>query len=262
MDECQSAGVAAGCGVRGDLMRLDRFVSQALGVSRREARGLIAGGAVEVSGCRVPRPADPVGPGHVITLDGQRLALPGPRYIMLYKPTGLLSATRDGSQQTVMSLLPAFPGAALHLAGRLDKDTSGLLLLSDDGAWTHRITSPRHGCSKYYRAELAYPLAADAGERLAAGLLLRGETRPTRPASIELLDTRTVDIRVTEGRYHLVRRLFAALGNRVETLHRFRIGGLVLDPALRPGEWRELSHAERASVVTGAQHDKARGLES
>lgn len=239
-------------------MRLDRFVSQALGVSRREARALIAGGAVEVDGRRASRPADNLAPTAAVVVDGERLALGGPRYIVLHKPVGLLSATRDSRQQTVMALLPPSMAATLHLAGRLDKDTSGLLLLSDDGAWTHRVASPRHGCGKYYRATLAQPLCDDAAERLAAGVMLRGETRPTKPASIALLDPRTVEIRVTEGRYHLVRRMFAALGNHVETLHRFRVGELVLDPALRPGEWRDLSDAERAKVTADPAVDRPR----
>lgn len=240
-------------------MRLDRFVSQALGVSRREARALIADGIVEVAGRRGLRAADRVEPYAEVMARGRRLTLPGRRYVMLNKPVGLLSATRDARQPTVMSLLPASLASSLHLAGRLDKDTSGLLLLSDDGPWTHRVTSPRHGCAKYYRATLAHPLHADAADRLAAGLVLRGETRPTRPASIEALDERVVVIRVTEGRYHLVRRMFAAVGNRVEALHRLQIGDLRLDPTLQPGDWRDLTEAERALVSPPGMPDRAAG---
>ena len=231
-------------------MRLDRFVSQAAGLSRSRARALIRGGQVTVDGRTARDAAQPVDAAQRVEHCGQALALPQPLYLMLNKPCGLLSATRDSHQPTVMSLLPARLAARLHLVGRLDKETSGLLLLSDDGAWSHRITSPRHGCAKTYLAELAEPLAAGAEERLARGLLLRSETAPTRPACLERLSATRVRVTVTEGRYHQVRRMFAALGNRVLALHRERIGGLALDARLEPGQWRELSETERLAVFS------------
>jgi 16S rRNA pseudouridine516 synthase len=180
---------------------------------------------------------------------GATLALPEPLYLMLNKPCGVLSATSDSAQQTVLSLLPGTLAARLHLVGRLDKETSGLLLLTDDGAWSHRVTSPNHHCPKTYLVQLAEPLIDDAERRLAQGLLLRNETAPLRPASLQRLDALRVEITVTEGRYHQVRRMFAALGNRVVSLHRQRIGGLTLDERLRPGQWRALTPAERAAVL-------------
>lgn len=230
-------------------MRLDRFVSRSLGVSRREARQRVRSGGVRVDGERVQRPEHAVPERARVEYDDQYLHLPGSRYLMLHKPTGLLSATRDAGQATVMSLLPVTLAAGLHLVGRLDKETSGLLLLTDDGGWSHRIASPRHSCSKVYVATLAEPLVADAEQRLAAGLLLRGERRPTRPARLQRLPDNRVRVAVAEGRYHLVRRLFGALGNRVTALHRERVGGLALDPSLQPGAWRHLSDAERDSVL-------------
>jgi 16S rRNA pseudouridine516 synthase len=232
-------------------VRLDRFVSQAAGVSRSQARALIQRGRVSVDGDRVRDPALKVGDGSLVAHRGEPLRLPGPTYLMLHKPVGLLSATRDAGQATVLSLLPADLAARVHLVGRLDKDTSGLLLLSDDGAWSHRIVSPRHHCPKVYLATLADPLAADAEARLKQGIRLRGEDSPTRPAELQRLDERRVRVTVTEGRYHLVRRLFAALGNRVLQLHRERIGGLVLDSTLAPGQWRVLTPEERVAVLSG-----------
>jgi 16S rRNA pseudouridine516 synthase len=171
-------------------------------------------------------------------------------YLMMNKPCGLLSATSDGEQDTVLSLLPPALAARVHLAGRLDKDTSGLLLLTDDGGWSHRVTSPNHSCAKTYLAKLAEPLVADAESRLRQGLVLRSEKLPTRPAALQRLDATHARITVTEGRYHQVRRMFAALGNRVLALHRERIGGLFLDEALYAGQWRVLSPAERAAVFS------------
>jgi 16S rRNA pseudouridine516 synthase len=230
-------------------MRLDRYVSHALGCSRSEARALIKQGAVRLPEKAKVNAASQIRAADRITLDGRPLSLPRPLYLMLHKPCGLLSATRDDRQATVLSVLPAELARRVHLAGRLDKDTSGLMLLSDDGDWTHRITSPRHRCAKVYRAELAEPLAEEAAQRLRQGLLLRGETRPTLAARVDRIDACRVLITVFEGRYHLVRRMFAAVGNHVVALHRERIGGLDLDTSLQPGEWRELTVQERTDVL-------------
>ena len=217
-------------------------------MSRSQARSLIRRGKVTVAGREVRDGARHIDPEQAVVCGDEPLSLPHPLYLMLHKPCGLLSATSDATQNTVLSLLPPELAARLHLVGRLDKDTSGLLLLSDDGDWSHRVSSPRHACAKTYLAELAEPLVADAEERLRLGLLLRGEKKATRPAELRRLDKNRVRIAIVEGRYHQVRRMFAALGNRVVSLHRERIGGLVLDPGLAPGEWRELSVAEREAV--------------
>ena len=231
-------------------LRLDRFISHASGRSRREAREWIREGRVSVDGRRVRDPGRAVGSDAHVTCDGERQRLPAALYLMMHKPCGLLSATRDRDQLTVLSLLPDALAARLHLVGRLDKGTSGLLLLTDDGNWSHRISSPRHHCPKVYVADLAEPLIAHAEQRLADGVMLRNEAVPTRPAQLQRITDKRVRIQVTEGRYHLVRRLFAALGNRVTALHRERIGGLQLDPRLAPGEWRELDSDERDEVCS------------
>jgi 16S rRNA pseudouridine516 synthase len=231
-------------------MRLDRFVSQAAGVSRSRARGLIRSGEITVDGRPVREAARALVAGQKVACRGEPLDLPRRLYLMLNKPCGLLSATRDSRQATVLSLLPPPLAARLHLVGRLDKETSGLLLLSDDGDWSHRITSPRHHCAKTYLADLAEPLTADAEDRLARGLMLRSETTPTRAAHLERLSATRVRITLDEGRYHQVRRMFAALGNRVLALHRERIGGLALDEHLQAGQWRELSEVERSAVFS------------
>ena len=230
-------------------MRLDRYVSHSAGITRRDARALIRAGRVAVDGRRVTDVACQVDADSSVESDGVGLSLPRPLYLMMNKPCGVVSATRDRAQATVLSLLPAELATRVHPVGRLDKETSGLLLLTDDGAWTHRVTSPRRRCPKTYVAHLAQPLAEDAEQRLARGLLLRQEERPTRPAVLQRRGPHTVSITITEGRYHQVRRMFAALGNRVLALHRERIGGLALDGQLQPGQWRALSSAERAAVT-------------
>jgi len=229
-------------------LRLDRFVSQAAGISRSQARSLIRRGRVNVDGEPVRDAARHVGEAERVEHAGEILVAPQPIYLMMNKPCGLLSATRDGEQGTVLSMLPPALAARVHLVGRLDKDTSGLLLLTDDGDWSHRVTSPNHSCAKTYLAELAEPLVADAESRLRRGLALRSEKQPTRPAALQRLDATHARITITEGRYHQVRRMFAALGTRVLALHRERIGGLFLDEALLAGQWRALSPAEREAV--------------
>jgi len=229
-------------------LRLDRYVSKAAGLSRSEARSQIRRGRVSVDGVQVRNAALVLDENARVRFSGRVLASPGPVYLMLHKPCGLISATRDARQPTVLSLLPDELAARVHLVGRLDKDTSGLLLLSDDGAWSHRISAPGQHCPKVYLADLAQPLAGEAETRLADGIVLRNESAPTHPARLERLSDTRVRVTVTEGRYHLVRRLFAALGNRVTALHRERVGGLLLDPQLAVGQWRELDADERYAV--------------
>lgn len=221
-------------------MRLDRYVSQAAGLSRAAVRVLLRRGAVTVDGA-VARAADlHVPAASRVELDGRPLVLPGPRYFMLNKPVGVVCSTRDPGHPTVLSLLDLPRRELLHPVGRLDVDATGLVLLSDDGAWSHGITSPRRHRDKVYRVTLAEPLAPPAVECFASGLLLKGEAKPTLPARLELLSPSEARVTLQEGRYHQVKRMFAALGNRVVALHREAVGPLRLDPALAPGQYRAL----------------------
>ena len=134
----------------------------------------------------------------------------------------------------------------LQVVGRLDLDTTGLVLITDDGQWSHRITSPRHECAKTYRVWLADPIAPGTAELFAEVVLLRSEKEKTRPAQLEILGECEARLTIHEGKYHQVKRMFAAVGNKVIGLHREQIGALALDEALEPGEYRELSAAEVA----------------
>lgn len=229
-------------------LRLDRLLSQSTDLSRKQARIEIRKQRVAIEGEVVRDPGKLVDAQTLFEWNGELLGMPGPLYLMMNKPAGLVCAREDRLQATVMALLPGDLAERVHIVGRLDKDTTGLLLLTDDGDWSHRISTPRHGCAKVYLAELADELAEDAQQRFAKGIELRNEDRPTLPAGLEPLAPRAARVVLHEGRYHQVRRMFAALGNRVTALHRHSVGGLELDPDLPEGGWRELSEQERALV--------------
>jgi 16S rRNA pseudouridine516 synthase len=180
-------------------------------------------------------------------IDGEPLDPPPGLVMMLHKPLGMTcSRKEDGA--LVYDVLPARwrrRDPAISTIGRLDKATTGLLLLTDDGDLLHRVISPKRHVAKVYRATLARPLVGTEGEVFAAGgLVLEGEDNPLSPAVLEVLSPTEARLTVTEGRYHMVRRMFAAVGNHVEGLHRERVGGLALPDDLAPGDWRLLDPAQ------------------
>jgi len=189
-----------------------------------------------------------------IRLDGEPLDPPPGLVLMMYKPLGVTCSRKD-TGRVVYDLLPPryrMREPALSTVGRLDRDTSGLLLLTDDGALLHRIISPKANVAKVYEATLAEDLRGDEAALFASGtLMLESETTPLAPAALEVLGPRHVRLTVTEGRYHQVRRMFAATGNHVETLQRIAIGALTLD-ALAPGKWRALDADGVAQIFAGA----------
>lgn len=224
-------------------MRLDQYVSQACGLSRKQAKTLIKTGRITMAGEACRQAQQRTGTAEVL-LDGTPLTLPGERYYMLHKPSGYVSATEDDRHATALSLLPAHLREGLHIAGRLDKDTTGLLLLTTDGQWSRRVTAPRYEVPKTYVATLAEPISAAAIKQLEQGVMLRNEDKPTLPAQVDVLANKHIKLTLIEGRYHQVKRMLAAVGNRVVTLHRRAIGTLVLTPDLAEGEYRELTDEE------------------
>lgn len=225
-------------------MRLDRFLSETTGMSRKEAVREIHKGDVLVDGEPVTKGAVHVSEQSEVVWNHNRLQLQGPTYLMLHKPTGCVCSNADDQHITVFAYLDEPNPAKLHTAGRLDLETSGILLITSDGQWSHRVTSPRHECKKVYRVQVAETLRPKHAEKFAEGIMLRGEKEATKPAALEILSDHEALVTISEGRYHQVRRMFAAIGNRVTGLHREQIGGLKLDPALAPGEYRELTAEE------------------
>src|SRR5471032_1401524 len=230
-------------------MRLDKFLAQQLGVSRAIALRELRNKRVTVDGEIIKTGSLKLEPQHRVEFDGNVLEqIDGPRYFMLNKPQGYVCSTDDPDHPTVLYFLEEPVAYKLHAAGRLDIDTTGLVLMTDDGQWSHRITSPKHHCEKTYLVTLEQPLAADTAEQFTAGVQLHNEDSLTKPAVLEQLEERVVRLTISEGRYHQVKRMFAAVGNRVVALHRERIGGIVMDDDLEPGEYRRLTEEEIASV--------------
>ena len=229
-------------------MRLDKYLAHATGLTRSRAHGMIRSGQVAVNGEVIKTIGYKLPSGAEVTWRDQVLSLTGKRYIMLNKPKGVVCATSDAEHKTAIDVLDMDNKKELHVAGRLDIDTTGLVLITDDGEWSHRITSPKHRCDKTYQVTLAEPLGEGVSETFAEGISLRNEKRKTLPAKLEIISPTQVRLTLGEGKYHQVKRMFAAVGNRVVALHRERIGSLILDSELQEGQWRELTKEEVETV--------------
>ena len=226
-------------------MRLDKFIASATVYSRTDAKKLIKTGNVSVNGHVYRKTDSAINPTQdQIQLFDQTLSSPQARYLMLHKPEGVICANEDSEHPTVLDLINEPKKYSLQIVGRLDKDTTGLVLLTDDGQWNHKVTSPNKGCTKTYRVKLKHPLKGDEVEQFKNGLLLKSETKKTRPATLIINDEFHATLSISEGRYHQVKRMFGAVGNRVETLHRQSIGAINLDPELTPGDYRPLTDDE------------------
>jgi 16S rRNA pseudouridine516 synthase len=230
-------------------MRLDKFLSQNSDSSRSLIQQAIKAGRVNVNDVIAKKGDQKLLGDEIITLDGKQVEAFQTRYLMLHKPLGYVCANSDSDYPVVVDLIRLPRWQELQIVGRLDIDTSGLVLLTDDGQWNHRITSPRHECEKVYRVTTANPISADTAELFAAGVQLHGEKSPTRPAQLELISSHEARLKIHEGKYHQVKRMFAAAGNLVVALHRESIGSIQLDPALAPGEYRALTAEEIKSVA-------------
>ncbi|PLR40801.1 16S rRNA pseudouridine(516) synthase RsuA [Chimaeribacter californicus] len=231
-------------------MRLDKFLSQQLGVSRALVLRELRNKRVTVDDEIVKSGSLKLTPENVVKFDGNVLEQQnGPRYFMLNKPQGYVCSTDDPDHPTVLYFLEEPVAYKLHAAGRLDIDTTGLVLMTDDGQWSHRITSPKHHCEKTYLVTLEQPLSTETPQQFLDGVQLHNEKDLTLPAQLEQLEPTLVRLTIREGRYHQVKRMFAAVGNRVVALHRERIGAIALDDSLAPGDYRPLTDEEIASVA-------------
>ena len=229
--------------------RLDKIISATGKKSRREVREMVRQGRVLVDGKPAPAADMKVDPQTaVILLDGEPLGYEKFTYVMLHKPAGVLTATEDRRQETVLDLLPPeLRRRALSPVGRFDKDTEGLLLLTNDGQLAHRLLSPKSHVDKVYYARVDGALEPGDIAAFAAGMTL-GDGLECLPAGLEILSPTEALVTLREGKFHQVKRMLAARGKPVLYLKRLSMGRLRLDPALAPGAWRMLTEEERSAL--------------
>ena len=232
------------------LMRLDKLISECGLASRKEIRQLVKAGRVTVDGAAAAAPEQKLDPEiNVVCIDGEQVCYRKFHYYMLNKPAGVLSATDDGKQKTVLDLVsPEMRRMGLFPVGRLDKDTTGLLLLTDDGEFAHKVISPKSGIFKVYHA-ITDGRADEADVAAFAEGVVLGDGTKCLPAKLEIQPDGSCLVKVMEGKYHQVKRMLASRGKPVLRLKRLSIGGLELDNSLKEGEFRALSDDELCRVL-------------
>lgn len=229
-------------------MRLDRFLSCTAHLTRSEAKQLLKKGVVTVNGAVVKNGDTKVSEvSDLVALCGAPLSYEEFHYYLLHKPAGYVTATEDKRERTVLELLCGIDTKELFPVGRLDKDTEGLLLITDDGALAHRLLSPKRHVDKTYYVKLAAPLSPDSVKKLEAGVDI-GDGAPTLPAKVQQLSEQELLLTIHEGRFHQIKRMAAAVGNEVCYLKRLSMGTLSLPPELAPGAFRELTKEEIAGL--------------
>jgi len=230
-------------------MRVDRFLSNLPRFNRKQVRVLLVERRITVDGQPVSDPHHEVREFSRVCVDDEVLQAGKPaRYFMLHKPQGCVSATSDPQHRTVLDLLDEPDKDELHIAGRLDFNTTGLLLITNDGQWSRRLTQPQTKLPKVYYVETEQDIGPHYATTFAAGLYFAFENLTTQPAELALLGPRTARLSIIEGRYHQVKRMFGHFDNKVVRLHRECMGPLVLDASLAPGEYRALTDDEIRQV--------------
>jgi 16S rRNA pseudouridine516 synthase len=229
-------------------MRLDKYICESTTLTRSQAKKIISQGRIKCDDKIVRSSAYKTTENEIVRYDGDIISVRGLRYIMLNKPQDFICSNVDEQLPSLFNLIEADKKEQLFIAGRLDADTTGLALITDDGQWSHRVTSPRNKCKKRYRVGLDAVITPEAIEQLKQGVQLNSEPEPCLPAEVEVISETEVLLTISEGKYHQVKRMFAAVGNLVIELHREQIGGIILDVNLEPGEWRYLTEEEVKSI--------------
>ncbi|WP_460140064.1 pseudouridine synthase [Pseudomonas sp. S2_E01] len=226
-------------------MRVDRFLSNLPRFNRKQVRLLLVEKRVRIDGHTVSDPHAQVLEFSRVEVDDEVLQSGKPaRYFMLHKPAGYVSATRDPQHPTVLDLILEQDTNDLHIAGRLDFNTTGLMIITNDGSWSRRLTQPQTKLPKVYYVETEEVIGPHYALKFTEGLYFAFEDLTTQPAQLELLGPKSARLSIVEGRYHQVKRMFGHFDNKVLRLHRESMGPLVLDPALKPGEYRALRTEE------------------
>ncbi|MBE2285445.1 MAG: pseudouridine synthase [Prosthecobacter sp.] len=231
-------------------MKLDRLIARHEAMGRQSAHLAIASGRVRVEGTVVTDSHHPIDRFTCVALDGAVIQQPERAlYLMMHKPEGILSATKDATHPTVIDLIDDQDKHTLHIAGRLDRSTSGLVLLTNDGRWSKRLMAAEHKVPKVYLVETLEPIALDAVAAFARGFYFHTEDITTLPAELVILGERQARLTLHEGRYHQVKRMFHRVNNRVTRLHRESIGSLALPADLKAGGWRGLDAAAAWAIL-------------
>ncbi len=239
-----------------EMVRLDKFLTQALAITRSQAKELLSKGRVVVDGVVCKKGDTKVSPAQEVTVNGKGVTAAAEYvYLMLNKPEGIVSASRDPRDKTVVDLVAEqFPRRELFPAGRLDKTSTGFVLITDDGAFAHEILHPKHHVPKTYVVGIDTPLTAEMIQGFETGVIL-ADGQTMEPASVKALseDGFLVRVQLRQGVYHQIKRMFGVYGVGVNTLHREDIGGIALDKNLAPGEWRQLTEREVQIIRKAAQ---------
>ncbi|NLO10606.1 MAG: rRNA pseudouridine synthase [Clostridiales bacterium] len=230
--------------VMGKLLRLDKYLSDMNVGTRSEIKSWIRKGRISINSIPCLRPEEKVSTEDEISLDGQRIIYERYLYFMLNKPAGVVSATEDKRDKTVLDLIDTDRRKDLFPVGRLDKDTEGLLIITNDGDLAHRLLSPKKEVDKVYYAKINGRVTADDAEAFLSGISI-GEDKPCLPAKLDIIKSSNhiseINLTIYEGKYHQVKRMFEAVGKEVIYLKRISMGGLTLDSLLKPGDYRRLT---------------------
>ncbi|MCX2978876.1 pseudouridine synthase [Candidatus Marimicrobium litorale] len=224
--------------------RLDRYLSSLLDINRKDVRLMLAQGRVEVDGAKATNIGQVITAFSQVCCDGQTAQANKARYLMLHKPTGVVSATRHEQHRTVIDLLHQPYRDQLHIVGRLDLNSTGLILLTNNGQWSRQLSLPTSKLEKRYRVTVEQPITQQYVDAFENGVYFAYENITTRPATLNIRSDYEAEVVLTEGRYHQIKRMFGHFDNKVLSIHRFAVGKILLDKSLAPGQSRELTAQE------------------